>query len=130
MGAGDYVIPLVALDTVALEAGLVDVFRAALEGVCGEVGFPNFGIDVAVGVWRDGVGTPTVSSRELGSNSVAISTGAKKISFLQLSKKESGASAICLSNDVVFKGASIPVCDRDSPCLTCLGVDGDGSDKG
>lgn len=130
MGAGDLIIPLVgALDTVALEADLVDVLRAAV-GVCGEVGFLNFGIDAAVGVGRDGVGTPIVSSGEVGSNSGAISAGTKEMSFLQFSKKESGASAVCLSNAVVVKGASSPVCGADSPCLSCLGVDGDGSDKG
>ena len=128
MGAGDFIIPLVgALDTVALEADLVDVLRAAV-GVCGEVGFPNFGIDAAVGVGRDGEGTPIVSSGEVGSDSGAISAGTKEISFLQFSK-ESGASAVCFSNAVVVKGASSLVCDRGSPCLTCLGVDGDGSDK-
>ena len=135
MGAGDFVIfviPLVgALDTGALEADLVDVLRAAVGGVCGEVG-PDFGIDAAVGVGRDGADTPIVSSGEVGSNSGAISTGAgaKEMSFLQFSKKESGVSAVCLSNTVVVKGASSPVCDRDSPRLTCLGVDGDGSDRG
>jgi hypothetical protein len=129
LGADNFVIPLVgALDTVALEADLVDVLRAAV-GVCGEVGFPNFSIDAAVGVGReDGVGTPIVSSGEVGSNSGAISAGTKEMSFLQFSKKESGASAVCLSNAVVVKGASSMVCDKDSPCLTCLGVDG--SDKG
>ena len=127
MGAGDFVIPLVGtLDTVALEAGLV----GAVWGVCGEVGFPNFGIDAAVGVGRDGVGTPIVSSGDVGSNSGAISAGAKEMSFLQFSKKESGASGVCFSKAVVVKGASSPVCDRDSPSLTCFGVDGDGSDKG
>lgn len=130
MGAGDFVIfviPLVgALDTVALEAGLVD----AVGGVCGEVGFPNFGIDAAVGVGRDGVGIPIVSSGEVGSDSGAISAEVEEMSFLQFSKKESGASGVCFSNAVVVKGASSLVCDRDSPCLTCLGVDGDGSDKG
>ena len=58
-----FVIPLVgALDTVALGAGLVDVLRAAVGGVCGEVGFSNFGIDAGVGVGRDGADTPIVSS--------------------------------------------------------------------
>ena len=128
MGGGDFTIPLGgALDTVALEADLADVLRAAV-GVCGEVGFPNFGIDAAVGVGRDDGGTLIVSSGE-GSNSGAISAGTKKMSFLQFSKKESGASTVCLSNAVVVKGASSPICDRDSPCLACLGVDGDGSDK-
>ena len=117
-----------ALNTVALEADLVDVLRAAV-GVCGEVGFPNFCMVAAVGVWRDGVGTPIVRSAEVGSNSGAISAGTKEMSFLQFSKKESGASAVCLSNAVVVKGASSPVCDSDCPCLTWLGVDGDGSDK-
>jgi hypothetical protein len=122
LGAGDFVIPLAGgLDTVALEADLVDVLRAAV-GVHGEVGFPIFGIDAAVGVGRDGSSTPIV-----GSNSGAISAGT---SFLQLSKKELGASAVCFSNAVVVKDASIPVCDRDNACLTWLGVDGDGSDKG
>lgn len=136
MGAGDFVIfviPLVgALDTIALEVSLVDVLRTAVGGVCKGVGFPNFGIDAAVGVGRDGSDTPIVSSGEVGSNSGAISTGAwvKEMSFLQFSKKESGASAVCFSNAVVVKGASSPVCNRDSPCLTCLGVDGEGSDKG
>ena len=63
LGAGDFVIlvnPLVgAFDTVALEAGLVD---AAVGGVCGDAEFPNFGIDAEVGVGREGVGTPIVSS--------------------------------------------------------------------
>jgi hypothetical protein len=63
LGAGDFVIfvnPLIGvLDTVALEVGLVD---AAVGGVCGEAGFPNFGTDAAVGVEREGVGTPIVSS--------------------------------------------------------------------
>lgn len=131
MGAGDFVVPLVGtLDTVALKADLVDVLRAVV-GVCGEVGFPNFSIDAAVGVGReDGVGAPIVSSGEVGSNSGAISAGTKEMSFLQFSKKESGASAVCLSNAVVVKGVSSTICDSDSPCLTCLGVNGDGSDKG
>lgn len=112
----------------ALEANL-DELRAAV-GVCGEVGFPNFCIDAAVGVGRDSVGTPIVSSGEVGSGSGAISAGTKEMSFLQFSKKELGASAVCLSNAVVVKGTSGSVCDRDSTCLTWLGVDSDGSDKG
>jgi hypothetical protein len=122
---GDFVVvPLVGtLDTAALEANLVD----AAVGVRGEVVFPNFCIDAAVGVGRDGVGTPIMSSGGVGSDSGAISAGT--MSFLQFSKKESGASAVCLSNAVVVRGASSLVWDRDSSCLTWLGVDGDGSDK-
>ena len=94
---------------VALEAGLVDVLRAAVGGVCGEVGLSKFGIVAAVGVWRDGEGAPIVSSGEVGSNSGAISAGTEEMSFLQFSKNVSGASAVCLSNAVVVKGASSTV---------------------
>lgn len=136
--AGDFVIPLVALGMagVALKAAepdLVDVLKAVV-GVRGGIEFPNFCIDAAVGVGREGVSASSVSSREVDSDSGAISAATRGTSFLQFSKKELGASAICLCTAFVVKGTSGSVCDKVSAYFTWLleatGVDGDGLDKG
>lgn len=120
MGAGDFVNPLMgALGAagVALEAvELVLVLRAAV-GVRGEIGFPNFCMDTAVGVARDGVSASSVSSREVGSVSDAILAETKGMSFLQFSKKEPGASAVCLCNAFTVKGTSSSTCDGEAGSL-------------
>lgn len=124
--------PLDALELAKLDlpGGLI----VPVVGVRGAIGFPNFCIDAAVGVGRDGTRSSIVSSVEVGSVSGAISAGTKGMSFLQFSRKELGASAICVCNAFAVKGTSSSACNGEagSPFVTWLlsEVDGDGSSIG
>lgn len=69
-----------------------------------------------------------MSSEEVGTDSDAISAGIEGMSFLQFSKKEVGASAVCACNAFVVKGTSHLACDGGSTLTEVDAVDGDGSD--